>query len=282
MIYISDSTIEQCMHEDIPYLDLTTEMLGIGSKPAVIDFYTRSDGVLCGSEEVTRIFAKLGIVPSHIKPTGSAIVKNDVVMRGEGSAGAIHAAWKVSLNIFEYCSGIASATRLLVETVKKINPDMEILTTRKSFPGTKEFVIKAIVAGGALPHRLGLSESILIFKEHLTFCGDISHVIQNLDRLKKRNPEKKIVVECEMLEDAQLLAKSGVDVIQFDKVTPAKLAVYVREVKNINHNCILLAAGGVTIDNCALYAQSGVNGIVTSSLYNARQLDMGVKIYPVK
>jgi len=94
--------------------------------------------------------------------------------------------WKVSMNVLEYCSGIATRTKYLVDKAKNINPQIEIVTTRKIFPGTKEFSIKAIIAGGAYPHRLGLSETVLIFKQHLNFIGGIPGLVENLEVIKAR------------------------------------------------------------------------------------------------
>jgi len=61
VVFISDETISRLIKEDVPYIDLTTMLLGIGRKQGRIVFSTREDGVLAGSEEVLRIFQKLDI-----------------------------------------------------------------------------------------------------------------------------------------------------------------------------------------------------------------------------
>ena len=72
----------------------------------------------------------------------------------------------------------------LVDKVSKINPNLHIITTRKVIPGTKELAIKAVVAGGGFPHRLGLSETVLIFRQHLNFLGGTDELIKILESVK--------------------------------------------------------------------------------------------------
>ncbi len=43
-------------------------------------------------------------------------------------------------------------------------------------------------------HRLGLSETVLVFPEHRAFLGDVP-LFQVVERLRASAPEKKIVVE---------------------------------------------------------------------------------------
>ncbi|HPY03962.1 MAG TPA: ModD protein [Spirochaetota bacterium] len=281
MVYISDREIDDFISEDIPYFDLTSSVLQISGIRGKIEFYTRNDAVLCGTEEVCRIFNRFNLVPKIFNPSGSEIEASSVFLSAEGSSENIHQAWKISLNILEYCSGIATKTKRLIDAAKKASPHIEILTTRKSFPGTKSLVTKSILSGGALPHRLGLSETILVFKEHLPFAGGIDKFTENIHLYKKRAPEKKIIAETENIEDAVKLAENGIDGIQFDKVNPANLRDYVRILKGIRNDIVLLAAGGITDENVSGFALSGVDGIVTSSLFHAKPADMGVKITSV-
>jgi|GEM_PF-2426525 len=43
----------------------------------------------------------------------------------------------------------------MVDAVAAVNLEIEIVTTRKLMLGTKKMSIKAILCGGAMPHRLG-------------------------------------------------------------------------------------------------------------------------------
>lgn len=278
MLYISDETIDHWIKEDVPYLDLTTLTLGIGGQKGKISFTAREYTVLSGVEEVLRIFAKLGVTLIQSLPSGSVVNKGDVFIEAEGLASSLHMAWKLAMNILEYSSGIATRTRRMVDKAKSVNPQMTVLATRKSFPGTKELSIKAILAGGAFPHRLGLSETILIFKQHMAFLGDINDLAQVIKVTKTDACEKKIIVEVETLEDAKLLIESGVSGLQFDKIPANDLKIMVDQIRRLNSNIILLGAGGVNEGNIEEYARTGIDAIVTTAMYFGKPSDIGVTI----
>jgi len=277
-MYISDELIDRLIREDIPYIDLTTLVLGISGQRGIIQFFSREDAVLCGTEEVIRIFNKLNIDLIKSCPSGTSIKKNEVFLEGTGSAEDLHMAWKVSQNILDYSSGIATQTRALVDKVSIINPNLHIITTRKAIPGTKELAIKAVIAGGGFPHRLGLSETILIFKQHLNFLGGIDELIKILKSVKAKSCEKKVIAEVETLEQAILLCENGIDGLQFDKVPYDELKSHVTILKNINPSVVILAAGGINESNIQEYAQTGVDAIVTTSVYHAKPIDIGCTI----
>lgn len=87
---------------------------------------------------------------------------------------------------------------------------------------------------------------------------------------------KKIVVESTTLDDIKSLMEYGVDVIQIDKASPELVASAV-EHKNryLYKNVKLLVAGGININNVETFAQTNVDGIVTSALYNAGCANLG-------
>lgn len=278
MLYISDVTIDNFIKEDVPYIDLTTMVLGISGQKGRLEFITREDAVVACSEEVMRIFEKLGISQVKLTPTGREIRKGEVILAGEGNAERLHIAWKVSLNILEYCCGIATRTKRLVEKARKVNPGISIVTTRKSFPGTKELTVKAVMAGGAFPHRLGLSETVLVFKQHLNFLGGIPALIEMMNVVKEKACEKKVIVEVDNIAEALPLAKAGVDGIQFDKVDPVRLAEYVKRIKSVNPAVTIIGAGGINESNIQEYAATGINAVATTSVYFGKPVDIGTNM----
>ncbi len=277
----SEFDIDEFIREDVPYIDLTTKILGIGDKTGKITFTTREDTVLSGVEEVLRIFEKLNIKCNNFLPSGTFLGKDEIFIEAEGKAKDLHMAWRVSLSILEYCSGIATRTKVLVDKAKKANPDINIFTTRKVFPGTKKLSIKSIMLGGAWPHRLGLSETILMFKQHVNFIGGYRKLAEMMPEIKTTAFEKKIVVEVDNMDDAVLMAESGVDVLQIDKLPVDYLTEIVAKVKNINPDIGLIATGGVNVNNVEDYAATGVGAVVTTSLYFGKPSDISVKIDPV-
>lgn len=280
MIYISDEALDRLIQEDVPYLDLTTWALGIGSIPGRMEYFSRQEGVLCGTEEVKRILEKLGVKVLHAAPSGGELRPGEVFLSAEGPADAIHMAWKVTQNLLECSSGIATKTRRIVELVHRVNPKVSVVSTRKSFPGVKQLSVKAVLAGGAFPHRLGLSETVLVFEQHLAFMGGLESFLDGIHNIKARLPEKKLLVETDSLEKARRLAEAGVDALQFDKLPPDKLHAAASELKASYPRLALLAAGGIDEHNAAEYAASGVDALVTTCLFFAKPMDMSVRIGP--
>jgi len=173
MLYLSTDEIDRLIKEDVPYIDLTSWTLGIREQHGNIKYFTREDAVVCGTEEVRQIFDRLHIDTDLFVASGQKVKAGDELITGNGRAEDLLMAWKVGQNILDHCSGIATNTRKIVDAVKCCNSNVSILTTRKGFPGTKGLAIKSIMAGGAMPHRLGTSETILIFKQHMTLLEDL-------------------------------------------------------------------------------------------------------------
>ena len=271
--------IDQLIEEDVPYVDLTTDILGIGSLAGEMEYFTREACVLCGSEVVERIMEKLHLEVTFMLPSGTELEAGAVFFRVKGTAAQLHMAWKVCLNVFDHCSAIATKTHGMVSAVHAVNPHCQILTTRKSMPGTKPLVTSAILAGGAFPHRLGLSETVLVFDHHIKFLGGFDTFLAQLDEVRHHCVEKKLFVEADA-EQAVALAKAGVDGIQLDKIPAGELAELVKELRAIDPRLTLIAAGGVNPSNAVEYAQTGVDGIATTALFTAKPLDMSVRMTP--
>ena len=266
MLRISDARLDAFVAEDVPYIDLTCEALGIGDEPGAISFFTREEGVLCGTEEAARIMERLGLAVTASTPTGA-----------EGSAAACHMAWKVCLNVLDHSSAVATKTRALVDAAKAVDPQVEVLTTRKSMPGAKDLLTKAVMAGGAYPHRLGLSETVLVFGQHLTFFGGFEAFLEQVPVIRRRCIEKKLFVEADAAR-AVALARAGVDGVQVDKVAPDELAPLVAELRAIDPRLTIIAAGGIDAGNAGAYAATGVDGLATTAPFTAKPLDMSAKM----
>lgn len=278
MVYFGEFEIDGWIAEDLPSFDLTTHLLGIWGKEGLIRFVARHPAVVCGTEEVEKILNKMGATLDRMTPSGVLASKGECFMEARGSAGALHAAWKVCANILESLSGIATKTRAFVESAQGANPKINVVTTRKSFPGTRKLATKAILCGGAMPHRLGLSESILIFDEHIRFMGGFEAMLSQLDEIRQKALEKKIAVEVHNFEDALRVAKKGIDIIQLDKFSPEETKRTVEAIRSIDPAVRIASAGGVTPENADLYAATGTDILVTSSLYFAKPADIKVEI----
>ena len=158
MQYFSDARIDYFITEDLPYIDLTCEVLGISGELGEMDVISPArDCVLAGIEVVRRMMSKLGCEVVSARSDGDRIAAGESFMVVRGGAENLHAAWKACLNVFDHLSAVATKTRSMVDAAHSSNPRCEVLTTRKSMNGVKDLLTYAVVIGGAYPHRLGLS-----------------------------------------------------------------------------------------------------------------------------
>ncbi|MBN1279059.1 MAG: ModD protein [Chlorobium sp.] len=281
MLYrIPDTDIERFIEEDMPYGDLTTSLLGIGGEQGTITFTSRHHTILSCTEEAARVLERCGASVLSCLPSGMAVESGTTFLAASGSAASLHAGWKVALNLLEYASGIATRTASVVDAARSANPGISVVTTRKSFPGTKKIAIKSILAGGALPHRLGLSETILVFRQHTAFLGGLDAFLDRIARLKASAPENRVIVEADTAEEALKIAVAGADVVQVDKMPVDELAVLAGEIHRDFPEVKLSAAGGINAGNAAAYAGTGVDILVLSSVYFGKPADISAVIQP--
>ena len=115
VIRLPDELLGRLLGEDLPYGDLTTATLGIGSRPGRLWFEARAAMVVCGTEEAARLFELTGAVVTALTAlSGQTVPAGAPLLAVSGPAAALHAAWKVAQNLVEYASGIASAAARLV------------------------------------------------------------------------------------------------------------------------------------------------------------------------
>jgi molybdenum transport protein len=277
MIFFQTHEIEAWINEDAPLVDLTGHLLGVEGQIAELTVRTRHTTRLTMIEEAARIFQILGAEVVFQAESGCDVEKGAVILQVVGRADALHRGWKVAMNLLEYLCGVATHTAQMVAEVKAVS-DIPLLVTRKHIPGMKKPMIKAILNGGAHPHRLGLSETILVFENHLNLIGGRKALAEKIPSMQSAACEKKISVECDTLEQAFQSAQAGSDLIQFDKVPVDILQEWVKQLKSQFPALQIVIAGGVNLQNVRDYAQSGVDGIVLSSVYHAKPADLGVTI----
>lgn len=280
MIYFTDKEIDDLITEDVPYYDLTTSILKLENKAAKIQFTTGEDTVVCCTEEVMKMFSKLAIRTTLFTPSGEFIEKGVKFLEGEGLSKNIHALWRACENLVSFSSGIATRTKSLISAASEVNPDIIISTTRRIIPYTKKIAVKAVQAGGASVYRLGLSESILIFKNHYSFLPELTDLEKRIKEQKKSIAGKLIAVQVKNKEDALKIAHA-VDVIQLDKFEPKSITALKKELLKINPEIKIAASGGINIDNVKEYAGTGADILLTSWPYFANPSDIQVVISPM-
>lgn len=275
MMRLPDSFLDQLLAEDVPHGDLTTIALAIGARPGRMRFVARTPQTVCCVEEAVRLIERAGAHAVAACHSGDSLPAEAPILEAAGPAEALLAAWKVAQTLMEATSGISTAVRQLVEAAGK-GGGAVVACTRKTFPGAKAPSLKAVYAGGGVPHRLGLSDSLLVFPEHRVFLGaDFADAVR---RLKAACPEKKVVAEAADLDQALSLAKAGVDVLQLEKFPPAGVAETAAALAGLSLSPVLAAAGGVVIANAEAYVRAGAKILVTSSPYWAKPSEVAVRI----
>lgn len=272
MLALDDTKLRALLDDDVSFGDLTTDSLGIGDQAARLEFRARHAMTVCAGEEAKRLFELAGANARLIAATGLVLPPNELILEAEGSVSSLHRAWKVAQTLVEWASGIATATAAIVVAAKGI----PIACTRKNVPGTKALSVKAVQAGGGIMHRLGLSETLLVFPEHRLFLNETP--AQSIERLRGAQPEKKIVVEVADLESALIWAHAAADVLQLEKFTSEAVAAcrVALDRRGDSPRPLLAAAGGIGAANAAAYSAAGADFLVTSSPYAAPPKDVQV------
>ncbi len=277
MIRLTDTDLERMLADDMPYGDLTTRSLGLGDRAATITLRSGADLVVAASEEAARMLRLLGCEAEVMAASGRRAAWGDLLVRASGPAESILAGWKVAQTVMEYAAGIATRAAAIVDAARAANPDVVVACTRKVFPGTKAIALKAILAGGAVPHRLGLSDTVLLFPEHLALLDGMD-ADAAIIALKRHCPEKKVVIEVTTPEDAERAAASGADLVQLEKFPVWAVADLAASLKG--SPCRIAVAGGVNAANAGAYAGAGAHVLVTSAPYGAPPLDIKAAIAP--
>lgn len=272
---LSDAEILDYINEDLPYFDLTTSLQNIDKK-ASLEIYSR-DEICISCVDVAASIARLLGCESEIFVKNSQICKvGDVIIKIYGSYEDVHKAWKLAQVALEYASAIATYTNKMSKAAKSVNEKCEVLATRKSFPFAKKFCVKAVLEGGGGMHRLGLSDSVLFFKNHIKAYASFDEFLSHLPEFKTKMVERKICVEAENLDEANKLLKAKCDVVQCDKFSPELIQNVLALRDEISPNTMMLAAGGVNLSNAKDYANA--DAIVTSAMYSKGVADISARL----
>ena len=226
----SRAELEQLLLDDVPYGDLTTDALGIDAVAGSMEFAARDRMVLALVEDAAAIIELAGCQVELHASSGNTLEQGSPILTAHGPASALLRSWKVAQTLIETWSGVATATRTILDAAMAVAPQIAVACTRKNIPGTKRFAVAAVKAGGAVMHRLGLSETVLVFPEHRAFLGGVP-LNECVEQLRRAAPEKRLVIEVTTFQASVEAAVAGFDVIQAEKFTPAEIALLVARMK---------------------------------------------------
>ena len=264
------------IREDAPSGDLTGSALApLGRCRAEIR--AKEAGVIAGIEEASALFSHFGVSVAPALSDGDACVKGSLVISLEGDAEPILLAERTALNLLSRMSGIATATRAMVEAAGNLNPSLRIAATRKTCPGMRALDKKAIVLGGGDPHRLTLSDMILIKDNHLKLLP----LGEAVRRARRVSPPERIEVEVTCAEEAIEAAGAGAGILMFDNMDPGSIGAAIRELKSrgLREGLLLEASGGIGAGNLKEYASLDLDRVSVGALtHSVHGLDLSLEI----
>lgn len=278
---VDDAVLAAWLREDAPFGDLTSATLLPRGRAGRMRFEARGPMCVACSEEAARLLQLAGA--EHVQllaPSGTRAEAGQPLLQAEGDAQALLLGWKVAQTLVEAASGMATAAAAIVDALRAEGFSTPLACTRKNFPGTRAIAAKAVRAGGAVMHRLGLSETLLVFPEHRAFIAP-HQLSAALAALAAAQPEKRVVAEVGSADEALALARAGVELLQLERFTPAALQALRAQLRTEGLAPKLAPAGGVTLANALDYARAGADLLVSSAPYFAPPADVRVRVEAV-
>jgi nicotinate-nucleotide pyrophosphorylase (carboxylating) len=282
-MYIPKKLLEQkllqMLAEDVGQGDLTTALLIPEGCMVGAEIIAKEEGIIAGVEETQVLLESLGLKFEAFTRDGEKVKPQQVLMKVYGDARTILTAERTILNILSRMSGIATATRKLVEKVQRAGFKVKVACTRKTAPGLLYFDKKAVLVGGGDPHRFHLDDMVLIKDNHIAIAGGVENAVKRTK--EKVSFSKKIEVEVATIEDSLKAAKAGADIIMLDNFSPEEVEKAVELLKKAGFygKVVLEASGGITADNILEYASKGVDVISLGEItHSAKALNISLEI----
>lgn len=237
----------------------------------------KQDGILAGVEVAEKIFRFMEPDVEFIrqKKDGSIMKFGEYAFEINAKVHTILKCERLVLNCMQRMSGIATLTNQYVQ--KLANYKTRLLDTRKTTPNFRILEKEAVAIGGAVNHRLGLYDMIMLKDNHIDYCGGIENAINKAyGYVQSQKPGLKIEVETRSLQDVAIVLKTGkVDRIMLDNFTPSLIA---EALQMIEGKVETEASGGINLQNLESFAATGVDFISSGSIiHQATSLDLSLK-----
>jgi nicotinate-nucleotide pyrophosphorylase (carboxylating) len=199
---------------------------------------------------------------------GDQVAPGTVLAEMEGPARGLLTAERTALNLLQMLSGIATTTSHYAERIA--GTGCTLLDTRKTVPGLRKLSKYATRCGGAMNHRMGLYDGVLIKDNHIAVCGGVGPAVRAAKSANLPNVE----VECDTLEQVAQACEAGADIILLDNMGPDMLR---KAVALVAHRAKTEASGGVTLDTIRAIAETGVDYVSVGRItQSAPAVDIGL------
>ncbi|MGM8890429.1 carboxylating nicotinate-nucleotide diphosphorylase [Psychrobacter sp. 1Y1] len=265
--------VENALTEDLGRRgDVTSQATIPTDMQAQLQIKARQAGVICGIDLARLSFALVDAQIEFIAQVqdGDIIEAGAVLATVKGNARHLLTAERTALNFMTHLSGIATATRQIVDSVAQY--PAQITCTRKTIPGLRIVQKYAVRCGGGRNHRLGLDDAILIKDNHIAIAGDIKTAIQQAQKFAGHLIP--IEVEVDTLEQLEQALDAGVSLVLLDNMSPETLS---QAVAMCQGRAKTEASGGITPETVQAAASTGVDFIAMGYLtHSTTALDIGL------
>lgn len=274
MKYPFDDLIRMALAEDLGLAgDITSRATIPADQLGKAVLIAKATGVLAGVDVAVRVFQlmdpELSVV-SHRKD-GDPVAPGDPVLTISGPTRALLGAERVALNFARHLSGVASATRILVDLVE--GTKAAIVCTRKTTPGLRALEKQAVRAGGGQNHRFGLFDAVLIKDNHIAAAGGVGLAI----RRARASAGHLVKIEVEVSNETMLreAMEESPDVVMLDNMSPEQ----VRQCVDLIHGRAKVeASGNISRATVRAYAEAGVDLISVGAItHSAPNLDLSLE-----
>jgi nicotinate-nucleotide pyrophosphorylase (carboxylating) len=268
--------VARALLEDLGAGDVTAEAVVPEDASGRATITQKAPGVLFGLDVAAEVFRQTGAGELE-GVAGEGEWRDEiptVVARIDGPARGLLAAERTALNLLCHLSGVATLTARFVREVE--GSGTRILDTRKTTPGLRALEKAAVAAGGGANHRMGLYDAILIKENHAALAGGVGEAVS---RARQAQPDLPIEVECRDLDEVRQGAEAGADRLLLDNMSPAELQEAVAAARGLDGGPELEASGGITLENVAQIAATGVDYVSVGALtHSAPALDLSMTL----
>jgi nicotinate-nucleotide pyrophosphorylase (carboxylating) len=267
-----EAIVRLALAEDVGRGDLTTESTVAPATRAAANLAQKAPGVVCGLPVVAAVFHALDpdVTVTPLADEGSYATERRVVARIEGPAAAVLTGERTALNFLQRLSGVATASQRASEMVR--GTTARVIDTRKTTPGLRVLEKYAVRIGGATNHRAGLDDGFLIKENHIRAAGGITSAVQAAQR--RAAPGQIVEVEVTTFDELEEALQAGATLVLLDNFSVDRLR---QAVAQTAARARLEASGGITLDNLAEVARTGVDFVSLGALtHSAGVLDFSL------
>ena len=266
--------------EDAPGGDITSFFFIPEKASSVAEIVAKASGIFAGEAVLKAVCDVVsGPISLHLYVSdGSPVKSGDVICRLEGPTRQLLLLERVTLNFLQRLSGVATQTRQFVDAIK--GTAAHILDTRKTTPLFRALEKAAVVAGGGVNHRDGLSDMILMKENHLSAmaaAGTLGQLRPLMQKAKQQFPGIKIEIEIETMDQLNTWDLSAADYIMLDNFGFETLPDAIAFIRARFPRAQVEISGNVTLQNVREYALLGVDRISIGSLtHSVNALDLSM------